>query len=620
NQLESLADNRRQILEDFADGRRDQVERGKRDRARCFFILPDRPERARLLAATLLAQGIELQAAKKPVRAEGLHDPWTAKAQSLALPPGTILVRSDQPLRPLVHNLLDFHQPMSREFLREERMWLERRSRSRLYETTAWSLSLLFGASVLWSSKVPAAGFAAFEKVPPVGRRSVPKATYGWLVDGERDDSVALAARMVAKGSTVRVATEPFTFGGRKFERGTLLFRIEENEGLAAELEDSLRGLDVEPVAANGVLVESGPDLGGEEFRPLRQPHTAIFAGYPFSPVEFGEIWYLFDRKLGVPFSGIEIARFKEIDLDIYNVLVIPPCFGGAGECSAAMPEPVRKRIESWVRRGGTLVAIGSAAQAVASAEWKLVKIRPRGQVLDRFPPVVLGLSPIQAVQAGRFRAAGLVLPHRAGKDKAASKEDRYAGYKSFDSPYDVEPVVGDGASLFCAPDSPRYMPPKRPVDLVEWTKALLPSPDTKPERLKPYLEVADGRLRRFHPRGAILRVDVDRELWLGFGLPEKIAVHFRAGDVLVADWPVEVPARFASPDKLHLSGLLWPEAAGRIARTAYVAREQIERGQVILFADDPAFRAASLDSARLVLNAIVLGPGLGTRWSAPVR
>ena len=41
----------------------------------------------------------------------------------------------------------------------------------------------------------------------------------------------------------------------------------------------------------------------------------------------------------------------------------------------------------------------------------------------------------------------------------------------------------------------------------------------------------------------------------------------------------------------MHLGGLLWPEAAGRLAHTAYATREGEGRGQVILFADDPGFR-----------------------------
>jgi hypothetical protein len=80
----------------------------------------------------------------------------------------------------------------------------------------------------------------------------------------------------------------------------------------------------------------------------------------------------------------------------------------------------------------------------------------------------------------------------------------------------------------------------------------------------------------------------------------------------------VRVAARFADLERLHLGGLLWPEAAARLARTAYATRESLGRGQVILFSGDPVYRGWLPDTRRLLLNAILYGPGLGTRWSRP--
>jgi hypothetical protein len=68
----------------------------------------------------------------------------------------------------------------------------------------------------------------------------------------------------------------------------------------------------------------------------------------------------------------------------------------------------------------------------------------------------------------------------------------------------------------------------------------------------------------------------------------------------------------------MQLGGLLWPEAAGRLARTAYATRESKGRGQVVLFLDDPELRAWTRGTRRLLTHAVLYGPGLGTRWSTP--
>jgi hypothetical protein len=66
----------------------------------------------------------------------------------------------------------------------------------------------------------------------------------------------------------------------------------------------------------------------------------------------------------------------------------------------------------------------------------------------------------------------------------------------------------------------------------------------------------------------------------------------------------------------LRMSGLLWPEAAHRLANAAWVTRERLGRGQIIFFASPPTFRAATRGTTRVFLNAVVCGPGFG---SAPV-
>ena len=119
-------------------------------------------------------------------------------------------------------------------------------------------------------------------------------------------------------------------------------------------------------------------------------------------------------------------------------------------------------------------------------------------------------------------------------------------------------------------------------------------------------------------PQGALLRADLDGEFWLNYGLPAEITVWFGADDPILAAAGVQVAARFPAPDRIHLGGLLWPEAAARLAKTAYATREGKGHGQVILFADHPAYRRWMTETERMLLNAILLGPGLGTRWSAP--
>ncbi|NVK10898.1 MAG: peptidase, partial [Gammaproteobacteria bacterium] len=97
-------------------------------------------------------------------------------------------------------------------------------------------------------------------------------------------------------------------------------------------------------------------------------------------------------------------------------------------------------------------------------------------------------------------------------------------------------------------------------------------------------------------------------------------AGQYRAGNsdlssALLGDWQTigwtSMPAD--AQVQLRMSGLLWPEASQRILNTAYLVRESVGRGQLIMFANEANFRGAALGSRRMLLNALVLGPGMGT-------
>ena len=80
----------------------------------------------------------------------------------------------------------------------------------------------------------------------------------------------------------------------------------------------------------------------------------------------------------------------------------------------------------------------------------------------------------------------------------------------------------------------------------------------------------------------------------------------------LLAAPPAETVGEFAGAGDLRVSGLLWPEAKQRLALTCYMARESIGSGQVIAFLGNPYYRAYFHGTARLLANAILLGPGAG--------
>jgi hypothetical protein len=172
-------------------------------------------------------------------------------------------------------------------------------------------------------------------------------------------------------------------------------------------------------------------------------------------------------------------------------------------------------------------------------------------------------------------------------------------------------------------------------------------------------LKKRDAWQKIFMPQGALLAGRVNTESWLTFGCGEILPVLALGQTVLMSAEGVETPLRYgiwtpvvktagaatqpaaakreagkkekkesprigwaANPPghelQLRMSGLLWPEASHRLANSACLTRESFGRGQIILFAAPPNFRATARGTMRLFLNAVVYGPGFGA--AQPVR
>ncbi|MHC5011448.1 MAG: M14 family zinc carboxypeptidase, partial [Planctomycetota bacterium] len=265
--LETLAANRREVLEDFLRDRRAAVQQAS-EGAVGAWVLPEgrHPERTRRLVRLLGAQGIEvLRNAEPSPRVAGLRDARTGEAVDAgSLPEATWLVPLDQPLGRLGRVLLDPHVPMDATFLREEREYLERGKGSRLYEITAWSLPSSYAIDAYWTAERPREGWAPAEPPEAQGRLVEKDEAFGYLLDVTTDGAMGALADVFQRNLRVRVAEKPFRIEGHDYVRGSLLLRRDENpEDLAVHLREVAPRWNVEIRAVTTAKAEEGPDLGG---------------------------------------------------------------------------------------------------------------------------------------------------------------------------------------------------------------------------------------------------------------------------------------------------------------------------------------------------------------------
>jgi hypothetical protein len=111
---------------------------------------------------------------------------------------------------------------------------------------------------------------------------------------------------------------------------------------------------------------------------------------------------------------------------------------------------------------------------------------------------------------------------------------------------------------------------------------------------------------------GAIFRATLDTTHWLTLGYDRDRLPVFIDGDTF---WKPSKgganAATFTDPvDSLVLSGFTWPDNTARLLRgSTWAVVENQGSGRVVLFLSDPLFRAFVRGPARLLTNAILIGP-----------
>jgi len=124
-----------------------------------------------------------------------------------------------------------------------------------------------------------------------------------------------------------------------------------------------------------------------------------------------------------------------------------------------------------------------------------------------------------------------------------------------------------------------------------------------------------EKKIRVDRTPGAIAKVNLNPLSWLSYGVPSQIAVQVRASQIYL---PYENNSSgnvgiFAPAPELKLSGYIWPLTEKHLADKAWLLTEGFGRGKLVLFTEDPNFRASYDGLNKLFLNAILIGPSISS-------
>jgi hypothetical protein len=548
--LNSLSTHREDILRDYRATRVGIVEQGRR--TNLAFVFP--PDRDKIKQAnfinTLLRQGIEVSRTSAETAISGIESRG-AKVSGVRMPTGSYVVTTAQPQGALVKAILEFDPKFKLEMLQEERHFVQKKDESRIYDITTWSLPQAYGLNAYAITAPLGVRLEPVVKVEPEKGQIVnagPLAAF--VVNNEGEATARFLIGAFEKGINILSAERPFTVEGHRFNRGSLIMRVRGNpDSLAGILRPIAESSGVNVIGVHTFKVTDGAPLGAPAYRLLAPPRIALVTGDGFSFTSVGSLWNMIDHELRLPHSLLVADDLRYGDLSAYNVIIIPSTWGPLGD---RLGKGGKENLDTWINGGGTLICIGSATSWATDSATGLSQVRQRGQSLDKLDKYAKSLE--RELATATVDTIALWYPEKAPAEKKAEKQ-----------------------------------------------------PGASSDELKEL----ENFQRKFSPQGAFLRVNLDPEFWLNYGMDSSVTALFSGGDVFLCGPPVKAAGRFADEKSLRVSGLLWPEARARIANSVYLTQESHGGGQIILFTEEPNFRGYFWGTRRLLVNAILYGPGM---------
>ena len=572
--LKTLQLNSKEIYKDYWDGRKYNVSSQSEYANKYYVILPtDNLGRLNTFISKLEAQEIEIYKNTNSIKVSNIINQIGDTEEEYIIPEGSLIVPNKQPDAPLIAAILEFDAKINDSVLIEERQKVLKNGSSVMYDATAWNLTMMYGLPAITINQPIRDNLVPWEIQKT--NELLNTDAIGWSVNGNDDRSVAFAARLMEQNINVRILDRETKFLDQVLARGSVFVtKVDnpKNDKLLSIINSTLLDLKI---SASSVLTGYGkgdlPDWGGEHFRLLTKPQIALLGQSNFNSYDVGSSWWTLDKNLGIRHSQINSSFITYADLRRYNTIIMP-------DGNRVLSDNELEVLNDWIKQGGTLIAHDNSSSIIASEN---------------------GLGSVTKIQDSLDESIDFDIDLQrewlADKDNIDFDQvnSNTLNYKT-DYPWDVD---------------------KRTITDEELIRR-------------------DNWQSKFMPSGAFVAGRVDNTHWLSFGTPDILPILYSKQPVLMTSNRAEAIVRIGSIEpnngseikqlnwstipadhdiKVRMSGLVWPEASEKIANSAYLTREQIGNGQLILFSGQPNFRGSTRGTSRLWLNAVVYGAGLGT-------
>jgi hypothetical protein len=241
---------------------------------------------------------------------------------------------------------------------------------SLFYDISAWSFPLAFNLD--YTETTTANAGAVVSNLQHQIGKVLSKSDYAYLMEWHEYYSPKFLYSVLKKGIRARVSQKQFSANGKQYDYGTIMIPAQNQDVSPSELYSILNELAKESyvtVDAVSTGLNNGIDLGSNNFRALELPKIALLVGDGMNSSDAGEIWHLLDTRYDITVTKLDTKSFARADLSRYNTVIMV-------NSNSALNEANTKKLQTWIRDGGTLVAYRHALRWLNRSKLMSIKFK----------------------------------------------------------------------------------------------------------------------------------------------------------------------------------------------------------------------------------------------------
>ncbi|WP_103070729.1 M14 metallopeptidase family protein [Aquimarina sediminis] len=232
------------------------------------------------------------------------------------------------------------------------------------YDITAWSVPHAYGLDAIASTTLVSTDGNRKENT---FNNTINPNGPGYIAKWNSINDAAFMADLLKHNIRVRFSEKDFSNGSENFKKGSLIITKSDNrknKNYDTEVVDIANKHNRKLYTSSTSFATKGVDFGSPDVKLINNQKIAVLKGDYTSSLSYGEIWYFFEQQLKFPTTSIDTKYFKNINLNQYDVLILPN-----GYYDGYFDKNILNKLKEWVSQGGKIIALANAVNTFVDKE-----------------------------------------------------------------------------------------------------------------------------------------------------------------------------------------------------------------------------------------------------------